>query len=97
MQYDVQIDVVMQLEERVQQQLNSAQSSAPQIVKLTRDFDRVKARVIFFKAEAEKLERQAIAGAGTYAGASSSAAQNVDSADSYQQVQLQMHQDVSIC
>ena len=45
LQYDVQVDVVTQLEDRVKQQLNSAQSSAPQIVKLKRDFERVQARV----------------------------------------------------
>ena len=98
-QFDVQVDVVTQLEERVKQQLNTAQSSAPQIVKLKRDFERVQMRVKNLKSEAEKLERQTKTTGGVggaYPGASSVASQNADSPDSYQLVQLQMQQDVSI-
>ena len=96
LQYDVQVDVVTQLEGRVKQQLNSAQSSAPQIVKLKRDFERVQARVQSLKLDVERLERLAKSSGGAgYAGvSSSSSAQNQDFAASQQQVQLQMQQDV---
>jgi hypothetical protein len=97
LQYDVQVDVVTQLEGRVQQHLNNSQSSAPQIVKLKRDFERVQARVRALKLDAERLEKQ-IKSSGSVGGASGSSggySQTQDAAQSYQQMQLQIQQDVS--
>lgn len=101
LQYDVQVDVVTQLEGRVKHQLTSGQSSAPQIVKLKRDFERVQARVQSLKLDVERMERMAKSSAGGAASggynannnASSSSAHNQNSASSQQQMQLQMQQD----
>ena len=96
MQYDVQVDVVTQLEARVKQQLNSGQATAPQIVKLKRDFERVQARVQSLKLDVERMERMAKSTAASgYNGTSSSTAQSQGNAASLQQMQLQMQQDVS--
>jgi len=59
LQYNVQVDVVTQLEGRVKQQIGSAQSGAPQIVKLKRDFERVQARVQSLKLDVDRMERLA--------------------------------------
>ena len=102
MQYNVQMDVVEQLEGRVKQQLaNSPQTNSPQMVKLKRDFERVQARVRTLKLDAEKLEKggksSASGGNGGYTGASSSVQtnNNNEAPDSFQQMQLQIQQDVS--
>lgn len=96
LQYDVQIDVVTQLEQRVKQQLHAGQSSAPQIVKLKRDFERVQARVNTLKADAERSEKQSkTAVANGYSGSQSPQTRTQDAAQSYQQMQLQVQQDVS--
>lgn len=97
-QYNVQLDVVTQLEERVKQYLKtSPHSSSPQLVKLKRDFERVQARVQTMKADAEKFEKiiKSAGGANDYTGRSSSTAQTTEAPNSYQQMQLQIQQDVS--
>ena len=104
LQYNVQVDVVTQLEERVKQQLNTSPSGAPQIVKLKRDFERVQMRVKTLKVDAERLEKQSISaggggggGSSAYTGAQSTqAGGQQDAAQSQQQMQLQMQQDVSL-
>ena len=96
MQYGVQVDVVTQLEARVKQQLNSGQATAPQIIKLKRDFGQVQARVQSLKLDVERMERMAkSAAASGYNGTSSSTAQSQGNAASLQQMQMQMQQDVS--
>ena len=99
MQYDVQIDVVKQLEQRVEQQLNSAQSGLPQIVKLKRDFQRVQTRVTTLQSDVQKLKETTktnfnAAGNNPYSGGGSTPYAVHDVAGTQQQ-QLQMQQDVS--
>lgn len=100
MQYDVQVDVVTQLEKRVEQQLNNANSSLPQIVKLKRDFQLVQTRVKTLRSDAQKLREAkfAVGSYGTSHGVNpdrSLAAQGGDGAG-LQQQQLLMQQDVSV-
>jgi hypothetical protein len=100
MQYDVQVDVVTQLEKRVEQQLNNANSSLPQIVKLKRDFQLVQTRVKTLRSDAQKL-REAKLSVGSHGSSfgvnpdRSSASQGGDGAG-LQQQQLLMQQDVSV-
>jgi hypothetical protein len=99
MQYDVQVDVVAQLEKRVEHQLNNANSSLPQIVKLKRDFQLVQTRVKTLRSDAQRL-REAKSTIGSYGNSHgvnpdrSSAAQGVAGAG-LQQQQLLIQQDVS--
>lgn len=100
LQYDVQVDVVLQLEDRVKQQLKAARSTAPQAVKLERDFDRVEARVRTLKLEAQRLEKQrkstpAVDATSGFATMTLPAAEH-GAADTYQQMQLQLENDVSL-
>lgn len=100
LQYNVQVDVVTQLEGRVKQQLSAGQANAPQIIKLKRDFERVQGQVNRLKADAERLAKQ-IKSAGPasggnhtpYAGAQSAQAGTQDAAATQQQMQMQMQQD----
>eukprot|EP00797_Seminavis_robusta_P005485 Sro1362_g266280.2 (250) ;mRNA; r:11908-12805 len=98
MQYDVQIDVVKQLEQRVEQQLNSAQSGLPQIVKLKRDFQRVQTRVKTLQSDVQRMKEAAKAaprstGADPYGGGPSPYGAHGTDAAGTQQQQLQMQQD----
>ena len=101
LQYDVQVDVVLQLEDRVKQKLKAAPSTAPQIVKLKRDFERVQARVVTLKQEAERLAQQrktvtqSVGATGEFSSLPPQASE-VGLADAYQQMQLQMQNDVSL-
>jgi hypothetical protein len=100
MQYDVQVDVVTQLEKKVEQQLNNANPILPQIVKLKRDFQLVQTRVKTLRIDAQRLREAKIA-VGSYCSSHGvnpdrSVAAQCDNGAGLQQQQLLMQQDVSI-
>lgn len=113
LQYQAQVDVIGQLEDKVrrlfqsQSKIASSTTTGP-LVKLQRDFERVQARAKALQGGVERLKREQKALQDQYnrsasASAASAAAQESLSSsggggaelDHYEQVQLQLQQDVS--
>ena len=103
MQYNAQVDVIGQLEERVrtllqQQKASASSSQKTALIKLERDFERVLQRAKQLQSTVVRQRKQAASKAK--AAAAAAAAQNGSNAnqtpaDHYEQQQLQLQQDVS--
>jgi hypothetical protein len=109
MQYKAQVDVIGQLEEKLLRQLQQQKSAAVDktkttLIKLSRDFERVQARAVQLQGTVSRWHKQQAASAASAAavaqdadssGAAASAAA-ASQQDYYEQMQLQLEEDVSI-
>jgi hypothetical protein len=109
MQYKAQVDVIGQLEEKLLRQLQQQKRAAVDkvkttLIKLSRDFERVQARAVQLQGSVSRWHKQQAASAAAVAqdvdsssggGMAGAGAASAAQQDYYEQMQLQLEEDVS--